>query len=297
MLHLADGFDLCLAGHLHSGGMRDDLVLYPGSPEPLAWDETGRHCVAVVELVPGRQPGVDLVDFNRRRYAVRNVNCEGARSSRIRRSPAHQYAGWRGYQELWSTRKIGVAPERDPRIYAHAIDALLSPDSSLVDLVEAVRVLPYGRPSDRTVEGMLRERRGTCSTKHLFLARVLADHFPETEPLLIHRVYQLDRARAGELLGARVAEVMPEDGLVDVHRYLTIAVEGQQVTVDATFPGTAWDGRSSLPLACGSGPDYPAGEDPDTEKRMLEEQHCNAAIREPFIAALARWHDPACLAG
>jgi hypothetical protein len=46
---------------------------------------------------------------------------------------------------------------------------LHSPDSSLLDLVEAVRALPYGHPSDRTVEGMLRERRGTCSTKHLFL--------------------------------------------------------------------------------------------------------------------------------
>ncbi len=77
----AAGFELCLAGHLHSGGMRDGIVLYPGSPEPLAWDETGRHSVAVVELFPGGQPSVDLVDFNHRRYAVRNVDCEGARSS------------------------------------------------------------------------------------------------------------------------------------------------------------------------------------------------------------------------
>jgi hypothetical protein len=43
--------------------------------------------------------------------------------------------------------------------------------------VEEIRALPYGRPSDRTVEGMLRERRGTCSTKHLHLARVLADRY------------------------------------------------------------------------------------------------------------------------
>jgi len=32
------------------------------------------------------------------------------------------------------------------------------------------------------VEGMLRERRSTCSTKHLFLAQALREHFPETEP-------------------------------------------------------------------------------------------------------------------
>jgi hypothetical protein len=131
----------------------------------------------------------------------------------------------------------------------------------------------------------------------MFLAHVLAKRFPETEPLLIHRVYKLDWARAGELFGAHVAEVVPEDGLVDVHRYLTIAVEGQRITVDATFPGTAWDGRSPLPLACGPGNDYPAGEDPDAEKRRLEEQHCDAVIREPFIAALVQWHDPARLVG
>jgi hypothetical protein len=60
-----------------------------------------------------------------------------------------------------------------------------------------------------------------------------------------------------------------------------------RVQIDATFPGPAWDGRSSLLLACGTGHDYLAGEDPDAEKRTLEEQHCNPAIREPFIAALA----------
>jgi len=87
-----------------------------------------------------------------------------------------------------------------------------------------VRALPYGRPGDRTVEGMLREHRGTCSTKHLFLARMLAERFPETEPLIVHRVYTLDRARARELFGAAVAETIPEDGLVDVHRYITVAL-------------------------------------------------------------------------
>jgi hypothetical protein len=159
-------------------------------------------------------------------------------------------------------------------------------------LVEAVRALPYGRPSDRTVEGMLRERRGTCSTKHLFLAQALADRFPETEPLIVHRVYQLDRTRAQELFDTRIADVVPEEGLVDVHRYITIVIDGRRITVDATFPGPPWDGRSSLPLACGPGRDYPAGEGPDAEKRALEAKHCDPAIREPFIAALASVERP-----
>ena len=164
----------------------------------------------------------------------------------------------------------------------------MSSDSSLSELVESVRALPYGRPSDRTVAGMLRENRGTCSTKHLFLAEVLTERFPETEPRIIHRVYRLDRARAERLFGETVAGMVPAGGLIDVHRYLTITLNGQRITVDATFAGEPWDGGSSLPLACGQGDDFPAGEDPDNDKRALEEQHCDLAVREPFIAALTK---------
>ncbi len=82
-------------------------------------------------------------------------------------------------------------------------------------------------------------------------------------------------ARALDLFGAEVAEVVPEDGLVDVHRYISIALDRQRVQIDATFPGPTWDGRSSLPLACGPGRDYPAGEDPDADKQALEREHCD----------------------
>lgn len=170
---------------------------------------------------------------------------------------------------------------------AIADDPLLAPGASLVELVEAVRSLPYGRPSTRTVEGMLNERRGTCSTKHLFLASVLADRFPETQPQIVHRVYRVTRDRAAELFGSRAADTVPKQGVVDVHRYLTILLDGRRITLDATFPGPPWDGRSSLPLACTNGDDIPAGEHPDQEKRELEAHHCDPALREHFIAALA----------
>ncbi len=175
---------------------------------------------------------------------------------------------------------------------AQSGDALSDPGGSLLALVEAVRALPYGRPRERTVEGMLREGRGTCSTKHLFLARALAECFPETEPRIVHRVYTLDRARARELFGSAVAEAVPEDGLIDVHRFITLTLEGKRIEIDATFPGKAWDGRSPLPLACGPGHDYPAGMDPDAEKTALEEQHCDPVLREPFIAALTMARSP-----
>ncbi|MGO9760352.1 MAG: nitroreductase/quinone reductase family protein [Solirubrobacteraceae bacterium] len=168
------------------------------------------------------------------------------------------------------------------------VEALLSADSSLSELVEGVRALRYGRPSDGTVAGMLRESRGTCSTKHSFLAQSLSERLPETDPQIVHRVYRLDRARAEELFGQTVAAVIPADGLIDVHRYLTIALNEQRITVDATFAGQLRAGRFSQPLACDQGDDFPAGEDPDNDKRALEEQHCDPALREPFIAALTK---------
>ena len=172
-------------------------------------------------------------------------------------------------------------------VFADAQDPLLAADVSLVDLVEAVRALPYGRPSDRSVDGLLRERRGTCSTKHLFLARALRERFPHTQPQIMHRVYRAEREQIRERYGDEVAATVPKNGLVDVHRYLLIRVGGRQITLDVTFPGgEPWDGRSSLPLACGPGEDVAAGDNPDWDKRALEARYCNPAAREPFIAAL-----------
>jgi hypothetical protein len=163
-----------------------------------------------------------------------------------------------------------------------------APGASLGDIVEAVRAIPYGRPSERSVAGMLREGRGTCSAKHLYLCEILTERFPETEPLIVHRVYRVDPGGARARFGPEAARAVPDGGLVDVHRYLTAVVHGRRIPIDATFPGEPWDGRSPMPLACGDGDDHPAGADPDAVKRRLEADHCDPAVREPFIAALGR---------
>ena len=74
------GFALVLAGHLHSASHTDGVV-YPGSPEPLAWGETGRHCCALVEITQGFSATVHLLDVNRRRYESITVDCAEAASS------------------------------------------------------------------------------------------------------------------------------------------------------------------------------------------------------------------------
>ncbi|MFC5886405.1 hypothetical protein RMN57_03690 [Kitasatospora sp. CM 4170] len=163
----------------------------------------------------------------------------------------------------------------------------LSESASLVEVVEAVRSMPYGRPAERSAQGALAEWRGTCSTKHELLAAVLAEHWPDTEPQLVHRVYRCTPDGAARSFGPTAAAAVPEDGLWDVHRYLTIELNGNRVVIDVTFPsGPGWDGVGSMPVVCGPGADHAAGTDPDADKRLLEQAHCDPDVREPFIAAL-----------
>jgi hypothetical protein len=188
-----------------------------------------------------------------------------------------------GYQALWS--HLGASDRA-------ALGPLFRAESSPVELVEAVRAMPYGLPSDRTVEGTLLEARGTSATKHLLLAQLFAKRFPETQPALVHRVYRLDRDRALSLYGAAIASTVPSEGLVDVHRYMTIAIEGRRIVVDATVGGPAWDGRTSFEPACGPGSDFPAGADPDADMNGLEAERCDPSARKRFLVALAASNAP-----
>jgi hypothetical protein len=174
----------------------------------------------------------------------------------------------------------------------------LAESASLAEVVEAVHSMPYGRPTERSAAGALADWRGTCSTKHALLAAVLAEHWPRTQPQVVHRVYRCTPEDAARSFGPAAAAAVPAEGLWDVHRYLTIELNGNRVVLDVTFPsGRAWDGASSMPVACGRGTDHAAGRDPDAEKRILEAAHCDPGVREPFIAALgspaATVRDPA----
>ncbi|MGH3203216.1 MAG: hypothetical protein ACRDP5_14345 [Streptosporangiaceae bacterium] len=116
-------------------------------------------------------------------------------------------------------------------------------DASLRQVVNAVQAIPYGRPGARTAEGVIGEWKGTCSTKHALLAQLLRDRWPELQQGLVHRVYRVSRGSAIKRHGADAARAVPEGGLTDVHRYLVITLEGQEVRIDITFPGgQPWDG-------------------------------------------------------
>ena len=103
--------------------------------------------------------------------------------------------------------------------------------------------------------GMLSEGLGTCSLKHLSLAEVLAKEWPTSRPQIVHRVYRISPSEARRPYGVHAASFVPDDGIVDVHRYLLLTLNSKTLIIDATLPGPAWDGEHSMQLACGDGRD------------------------------------------
>lgn len=121
-------------------------------------------------------------------------------------------------------------------------------DPTLREGVLAVSAIPYGRPSDLSAEGVLREWRGTCSTKHLLLLALIDQRWTKVRPTLIHRVYTLTKPQALETWGPDVAASVPIQGLVDVHTYMTATISHQTTAIDVTFRVDEWDGQSSMAI-------------------------------------------------
>jgi hypothetical protein len=172
-------------------------------------------------------------------------------------------------------------------VHAFLTRANLGAAPTLCEVIEAIRRIPYGRPKTRSPQGVVSEWRGTCSTKHALLARLLTERWPEIGLQLVHRVYRLTPETARRTFGTAIGRLIPAEGLTDVHTYAVLIVNARRMQVDVTFPGEPWDGRSDIPLACSAGRDVVAGHDPWAEKEALVREHCDPRIREPFLAALA----------
>src|SRR2546430_5155470 len=68
-----------LLGHFHDA-RTSELVTYPGSPEPLGWTESGRHCTALVTIEDGGALRVELDDVNARQFAQETIDITGMTS-------------------------------------------------------------------------------------------------------------------------------------------------------------------------------------------------------------------------
>ncbi len=84
---------------------------------------------------------------------------------------------------------------------------------SFVEIAERVRQLPYGRVRDSSdIAAVLAERRGTCSSKHRFLA-ALAHECGHTEIHLVLALYEMSERNTpgvGSILQAEGLTAIPE---------------------------------------------------------------------------------------
>ncbi|MHB8380800.1 MAG: hypothetical protein ACYDC3_00465 [Candidatus Binataceae bacterium] len=90
-----------------------------------------------------------------------------------------------------------------------------------------VHALPYGRNSSRTdALVVLRERRGTCSTKHALLARLALEQRLEIALVIgIYRMNERNTPGVGRVLAASGLEYIPE-----AHCYLRYLADRIDVT-------------------------------------------------------------------
>jgi DNA repair protein SbcD/Mre11 len=73
------GFRHALLGHYHEARSTQALT-YPGSPEPLGWSESGRHCTALVTVEDDGNVAVMLEDVNQRQFAQETIDVTGMTS-------------------------------------------------------------------------------------------------------------------------------------------------------------------------------------------------------------------------
>jgi hypothetical protein len=156
-------------------------------------------------------------------------------------------------------------------------------DPTLVDVVNAIKAIPHGRPRERSASGVVNEWRGTCSTKLMLLQAVC----PDVPMRFYNRVFRLSREAAADRLGPHVAAVVPPEGMIDVHTYARVEVDGSWIRIDLAFPGEEWDGAADMSDPWGDGEDFDAGSDPIAHKELLVQRFGDPVLRARFIDAIS----------
>ncbi len=181
---------------------------------------------------------------------------------------------------------------------------LLGRPAGVGELLLSLRDMPYARPSSVSdPEIILSEWRGTCSSKHVLLMRLL--DLLGIEATLYMGAYHCRPVTCGlppELIG-RLRR--PEEPFWDVHNYVRADLNGP-LLIDLTWPAElsrypffrvtrVWDGQSDFRLAAEVGEERVITPDAggiEAKKAWLEELNPTAsarAAREDFIIELSKF--------
>jgi DNA repair exonuclease SbcCD nuclease subunit len=73
------GFPLALLGHYHTAQVsraNGAVAVYPGSPEPLGFDEPGQHGVTWIQIEPGQPPQIETIPLAALRFETVEISVD-----------------------------------------------------------------------------------------------------------------------------------------------------------------------------------------------------------------------------
>lgn len=126
-----------------------------------------------------------------------------------------------------------------------------------VTLFHAVRNLPYLSTGDRSLEGILQHRAGSCSSKHILLGALLNEIGITARVELVLGDFATPFRNAQNIPAALVEA--SRNGIRDIHNILRADIDGISVILDATWHdamlpfamrvNTAWNGQGDTEIA------------------------------------------------
>jgi hypothetical protein len=194
-----------------------------------------------------------------------------------------------------------------PAFRSAAVARGLLDESTRIDAACAfalVRDMPYERASDTRPETLVEEWRGTCSGKHLLLARLLSEL--GLDSMFMTALHEFTPRNSPWLPPHLLAEA-DRAPVPDVHNFLMVESPAGWFAVDATWPlearalglpaNEAWEPGRNMTVAADIDEVYDLPDDAgplDFKQRVLAD-HAGApdtperARRERFLEALSAW--------
>jgi hypothetical protein len=128
-----------------------------------------------------------------------------------------------GYGVVFSIRHLNFISDDE---FTNCIKT--TPVSNWSELIDFVKKIPYGRNESRfDFSLVLKEHKGTCSSKHAFLKKIAdLNHFDNVELILcMYKMYEANTPKIGNVLSEQGLEYLPE-----AHCYLKLNNQRVDIT-------------------------------------------------------------------
>jgi transglutaminase-like putative cysteine protease len=166
-----------------------------------------------------------------------------------------------------------------------------------IALFERVRDLAYEYPASRNPVEVLQRRAGSCSGKHYLLGELFRRQgLPVRHMMCTHRFNDSPLPFPGHM-----QDLLRKNEILDVHDYLQIAVDGEWIDIDATWPlglrdfglpaTDDWDGKSPMVLTVIPDEQIEVHGDPakTKEEQLSKLTPRQRTLRKQFLEALSQW--------